>query len=52
MLRIVVELADVQPAIEFHIETCGLEVVTDEAALLEAFMAEGTINYGFSRARV
>jgi predicted RNase H-like HicB family nuclease len=36
-------LADVKSAIQFHIETFGPEVVTDDSPLLEAFIAEATI---------
>jgi predicted RNase H-like HicB family nuclease len=36
-------LADVKSAIQFHMETFGPEVVTDDAPLLEAFIAEATI---------
>ncbi|MBC7248923.1 MAG: type II toxin-antitoxin system HicB family antitoxin [Anaerolineae bacterium] len=33
-------LADVKSAIQFHIETFGLDDVLDEAPVLEAFVAE------------
>jgi predicted RNase H-like HicB family nuclease len=36
-------LADVKSAIRFHIETFGVEVLSDESPLLEAFVAEATI---------
>jgi len=37
-------LADVKSAIQFHIETFGLEVVLDaEALVLEAFVAEAGV---------
>lgn len=36
-------VADVKSAIQFHIETFGPEVITDEAALLEALIAEARI---------
>ena len=36
-------LADVKSAIRFHIDTFGDEVLPDDAALLEAFIAEATI---------
>ena len=36
-------MADVKSAIQFHIETFGLEVWPDDAPLLEAFVAETTI---------
>jgi predicted RNase H-like HicB family nuclease len=36
-------LTDVKSAIRFHIETFGGEVLSDEAALIEAFIAEATI---------
>ena len=37
-------LADVKSAIRFHIETFGDEVLSDDAALIEAFIAEATIS--------
>ena len=37
-------LADVKSAIRFHIETFGDEVLADDAALIEAFIAEATIS--------
>jgi predicted RNase H-like HicB family nuclease len=36
-------LADVKSAIRFHIETFGDEVLPDDSALIEAFIAEATI---------
>jgi predicted RNase H-like HicB family nuclease len=36
-------LADVKSAIQFHIETFGPEVLSDDSPLLEAFVAEATI---------
>jgi predicted RNase H-like HicB family nuclease len=36
-------LADVKSAIQFHIETFGLEVLSGESPVLEAFIAEATI---------
>jgi len=33
-------LADVKSAIQFHVETFGLDAVLDEAPVLEAFVAE------------
>jgi predicted RNase H-like HicB family nuclease len=36
-------LADVKSAIRFHIETFGDEAFPDDAALIEAFIAEATI---------
>ena len=36
-------LADVKSAIRFHVETFGDEVLTDDSALIEAFIAEATI---------
>ena len=36
-------LLDVKSAIQFHIETFGLDVFPDESPLLEAFVAETTI---------
>jgi predicted RNase H-like HicB family nuclease len=36
-------LTDVKSAIRFHIETFGDEVLSDGAALIEAFIAEATI---------
>lgn len=36
-------LADVKSAIRFHIQTFGAEVLADDSALLEAFVAEATI---------
>lgn len=36
-------LADVKSAIRFHIETFGDEVLLDDTALIEAFIAEATI---------
>ena len=37
-------LADVKSAIRFHIETFGEEVLPDDSALIEAFIAEATIS--------
>ncbi|HUA87738.1 MAG TPA: hypothetical protein VMB85_27970 [Bryobacteraceae bacterium] len=37
-------LADVKSAIRFHIETFGDEVLTDDGAAIEAFIAETTIS--------
>ena len=37
-------LADVKWAIRFHIETFGDEALPDDAALIEAFIAEATIS--------
>jgi predicted RNase H-like HicB family nuclease len=37
-------LADVKSAIRFHIETFGDEVLPEDAALIEAFIAETTIS--------
>lgn len=37
-------LADVKSAIRFHIETFGEDILPDDAALLEAFIAEATIS--------
>lgn len=37
-------LADVKSAIRFHIETFGDEVLPDDSALIEAFIAEATIS--------
>ncbi len=36
-------LAAVQPAIAFHVETFGAEVLDDAASVLEAFVAEAGI---------
>jgi predicted RNase H-like HicB family nuclease len=36
-------LADVRSAIEFHLQTFGAEVLPDDSAVLEAFVAEATI---------
>ena len=36
-------LADVKSAIRFHIETFGLEVLSDDSPVLEAFIAEATL---------
>jgi predicted RNase H-like HicB family nuclease len=36
-------LADVKSAIQFHIETCGAEVVEVERPVLEAFVAEAGV---------
>jgi predicted RNase H-like HicB family nuclease len=36
-------LADVKSAIRFHIETFGDEVLGDDTAVIEAFIAEATI---------
>jgi predicted RNase H-like HicB family nuclease len=36
-------LADVKSAIRFHIETFGADVLPDDSPLLEAFIAEATI---------
>lgn len=36
-------LADIHSAIAFHIETFGNEVFEDEAAILEAFVAETAV---------
>jgi predicted RNase H-like HicB family nuclease len=36
-------LADVKSAIQFHIETLGSEVLSDDSPLLEAFVAETTV---------
>ena len=36
-------LADVKSAIQFHIATFGDEVLSDDAPLIEAFVAETTI---------
>ena len=37
-------LADVRSAIRFHIETFGDDVLAEDAALLEAFIAEAAIS--------
>ncbi len=37
-------LADVKSAIQFHIETFGDQLLPDDAALVEAFIAEATIS--------
>jgi predicted RNase H-like HicB family nuclease len=37
-------LADVESAIRFHIETFGAEVLPEDSAVLEAFIAEATIS--------
>jgi len=37
-------LADVKSAIRFHIETFGDDILPEDAALLEAFIAEATIS--------
>ena len=36
-------LADVKSAIKFHMETFGEEALSDESAILEAFVAETVI---------
>jgi predicted RNase H-like HicB family nuclease len=36
-------LADVQSAIQFHVETFGAEAVSTDSTVLEAFIAETTI---------
>jgi len=36
-------LADVKSAIQFHIETFGLDTVLDEVPVLEAFVAEAGV---------
>jgi predicted RNase H-like HicB family nuclease len=36
-------LADVKSAIQFHIETFGREVLSDDSPLLEAFVAETNV---------
>lgn len=36
-------LADVTSAIRFHLETFGPEMVTEDSPLLEAFVAEATV---------
>ena len=36
-------LADVQSAIQFHIETFGADVIEDENPVLEAFLAEAGV---------
>ncbi len=36
-------LADVKPAIHFHIETFGQEVIEVESPILEAFVAEAGV---------
>ncbi len=36
-------LADVQSAIQFHIETFGQDVIEDENLVLEAFLAEAGV---------
>jgi len=36
-------LADVKSAIQFHIETFGLDAVLDETLVIEAFVAEAGI---------
>jgi len=36
-------LADVKSAIQFHIETFGLDAVLDEVPVLEAFVAEAGV---------
>jgi predicted RNase H-like HicB family nuclease len=36
-------LADVKSAIRFHIETFGVEALSEESPLIEAFIAEATI---------
>jgi predicted RNase H-like HicB family nuclease len=37
-------LADVKSAIQFHIETFGHEVLSDDSALIEAFIIEAIIS--------
>ena len=37
-------LTDVKSAIRFHIETFGDEVLSDDSALIEAFVTEATIS--------
>lgn len=37
-------LADVKSAIRFHIDTFGDEVLPEDAAVVEAFIAEATIS--------
>jgi predicted RNase H-like HicB family nuclease len=37
-------LADVKSAIRFHIETFGDEVLAEDAALIEAFIADATVS--------
>jgi predicted RNase H-like HicB family nuclease len=37
-------LADVKSAIQFHIETFGVEVLESESPILEAFVAEAEVN--------
>ncbi len=36
-------LADVKSAIQFHIETFGLELLPEDSPVLEAFIAEATL---------
>jgi len=36
-------LADVQSAIAFHVDTFGLEVLEDDTAILEAFVAQAEV---------
>lgn len=36
-------LDDVKSAIQFHIETFGMDVLTDETPVLEAFIAEAGV---------
>ena len=36
-------LADVKSAIQFHIETFGLELLPEDSPVLEAFIAETTL---------
>jgi predicted RNase H-like HicB family nuclease len=39
-------LADVKSAIDFHIETFGVEVLEDDSPVLEAFAAEAGVAVG------
>ena len=39
-------LADVKSAIQFHIETFGLDAVVDEMPVIEAFVAEAGVPVG------
>jgi len=39
-------LADVKSAIQFHIETFGLDAVLDETPVIEAFVAEAGVPVG------
>ncbi len=39
-------LSDVKSAIQFHIETFGLDAVLDEVSVVEAFVAEAGVPVG------